>query len=176
MSLFCHDYSYWRNRSCSNGSFTPIPGISAPYGSCSNGENHKNIIEDQNSCLEKKWHFCQKSKECIKKDWVCDGAVQCFYGEDESFEICQNKFPEGATFKCIEGSRSHFYNLTIFATPCDGICECAGCEDEQCDPNWILYVKIGTPIFFAIFLLWGITYILALGLKNVGKLCACKNM
>ena len=67
--------------------------------------------------------------------WVCDGRVQCEpYAEDEDIEECKHKFPETATFKCIEARNGSSQNITIYATPCDGITECVSrLDEENCD-------------------------------------------
>lgn len=58
---------------------------------------------------------------------------------DEDFELCKNRstFPASAVIKCQKFSYFDFngpdhigYNITVMATPCDGIEECLGGSDE----------------------------------------------
>ena len=85
----------------------------ASIENCGNGEG-------QNPCPPKESFYCKMSDSCIPKNFMCDGSVNCFYGEDEEFELCESFFPEAATVKCEEANRTH-YNISILATPCDGI-------------------------------------------------------
>ena len=62
------------------------------------------------------------------------------YGEDETFELCKDTFPKEATIKCIENR--HGYDITIKATPCDGIYECRDGSDEQCEEDKLVYIGI----------------------------------
>ena len=74
----------------------------------------------------------------------CDGIVHCIEGEDEADETCEGLlyFPEEATIKCIEDRPG--YDITIMATPCDGIKECRDGIDEQCGENkLVLYGIVG---------------------------------
>ena len=74
--------------------------------------------ETKETCSEKSplWvneesHFCEKSKTCIPKSLICDGAVHCVYGDDEDFGLCRDTFPEGATFECLQANTSSHYNI-----------------------------------------------------------------
>ena len=44
---------------------------------------------------------------------LCDGVVNCLFGEDEGYGICkdQNVFPADATIECVEDRPG--YNITI---------------------------------------------------------------
>ena len=57
------------------------------------------------------------------------------FAEDEHFDICkkENVFPDGATIECVENRPG--YNITILAVPCNGVCECRDCSDEDCGGN-----------------------------------------
>ena len=35
--------------------------------------------------------LCKESHQCLRKDVVCDGHIQCDKGEDESLELCKEK-------------------------------------------------------------------------------------
>ena len=99
-------------------------------------------------------YFCPMSMKCIPQKYVCDGAIQCIEGDDESFELCKDTFPESATITCLESDRP-FYNITIKATPCDGIVECRSGEDENCElnPPGIFYI-ITACLVSVIFCMW----------------------
>ena len=84
------------------------------------------------------WFFSEKT---------CDGIVHCFFGEDESDEICKDvlSFQEEATIECLENRPG--YNITIRAIPCDGIPECRNGMDEACEEKrGILYGAIFTLV------------------------------
>ena len=167
---FCHDYSFWSSH-CHNA--TNVQKYTHAT-QCSSYDKTKSIEELGNDC-SKSWQiqtyqnqkpycpnstneeecsnkgvnyfYCPLSKTCIDRDKLCDGAVHCIIGEDESFEHCRNEFsvmfPKSATVQCIDASKP-FYNITIKATPCNGLIECTNGEDE----GW--YCKSTLVSFFII--------------------------
>ena len=63
------------------------------------------------------------------------------YVEDEMFELCKDTFPKEATIECIENRLPGTIDVTIMATPCDGILECRDGRDENCEEDkWILAI------------------------------------
>ena len=68
--------------------------------------------------------FCNRSQSCLDKAKICDGIVHCIFGEDEGIELCKSTFPETATVQCKEIDRGS-YDISILATPCNGIQECS---------------------------------------------------
>ena len=105
VSSFCSDFSFWHDKKF-EGNYT--------YHFNNTG------YENKNPCPPKESFYCKMSDSCIPKNFMCDGSVNCFYAEDEDFELCKSFFPEAATVKCEEANRTH-YNISILATPCDGI-------------------------------------------------------
>ena len=83
--------------------------------------------------------------------------MNCRDAEDESFEIC-NKFFPGATIKCKEANRTR-YNISIYATACDGIMECKDGKDELgCNGNdWTIAFALCCA-FMIITFSWSYTY------------------
>ena len=79
--------------------------------------------------------ICVKSNLLSNLEKLCDGVVHCLFAEDEDYNICkkENVFPNGATIECVENRPG--YNITILAVPCNGICECKGCIDENYQGN-----------------------------------------
>ena len=74
---------------------------------------------------------------------TCDGIFHCLYGEDEMLEVCKETYPEEATIECIEHRLPGSIDITIMATPCDGIIECQDGSDENCENDkWILATSI----------------------------------
>ena len=84
--------------------------------------------------------------------------MNCRDAEDESFELCNKFFPEGATIKCKEANRTR-YNISIYATACDGIMECKDGKDELgCNGNdWTIAFALCCA-FMIISFLWSYTY------------------
>ena len=66
--------------------------------------------------------------------------MHCLYGEDEDFELCQDEFPMEATIECIENRLPGTIDITIKATPCDGIVECRDGSDENCEEDKLILV------------------------------------
>ena len=62
------------------------------------------------------------------------------FGEDERFEECKDTFPKEATIECIENRLPGTIDVTIMATPCDGILECRNGIDEKCDEDKMIIV------------------------------------
>lgn len=83
----------------------------------------------------------------------CDGIFHCLYGEDETYEECQNHFPEEATIECIE-NRMEGIDLKIKAIACDGISECRSGEDEECKPNEIVVYSSLVAFYLLTVLIW----------------------
>ena len=76
--------------------------------------------------------ICVKSNLSTYLEKLCDGVVHCSSAEDEDYNICKNKkvFPDSATIECVENRPG--YDITILAVPCNGVCECRDCSDENC--------------------------------------------
>ena len=134
-SSFCYDFTFWADKKCYNDIepsnytifYQPTNYTIARYCSKAAGnETKKTCSEKSPLWRNEESYFCEKSKMCIPKSWTCDGSVHCVYADDEDFDLCQDTFPEGATFKCLQANTSSSYNITIYAVPCDGIMECEG--------------------------------------------------
>ena len=68
--------------------------------------------------------FCHQSKSCLDTAKICDGIVLCILGEDKAIELCKSTFPGTVTVQCKEIDRGS-YDISILATPCNGIQECS---------------------------------------------------
>ena len=69
------------------------------------------------------------------------------------FELCKDTFPEEATIKCIENRLPGTIDVTIMATPCDGILECRNGIDENCDEDkWVLVTILSILLLTTIFI------------------------
>ena len=108
-SRFCSDLSFWHDK-CINGSDSNKYTNSRK---CSYYETKMSDSTSESLCSSEGKHLCKKSSKCIRKDQLCDGIFDCFYVEDESFEICKDKFPEDATIYCEESNRPTGYNVMI---------------------------------------------------------------
>ena len=165
VSSFCSDYSFWDDKKC----FDTADNYTIAR-TC-NADN-SNGNETEQSCSQKyqigidqfgnktfeKTFYCNGSKTCIPYSWVCDGAVNCINAEDESFELCKETFPEGATIECKEANRT-LHNITIYATACDGIMECKDGEDELgCQWNNWTTAFVLCCAFLIVSFLWCYTY------------------
>ena len=89
-------------------------------------------------CISKHFFACKESMQCIHKDYVCDGRVQCGEaGEDEDFDLCKsrNAFAKRANISCIEKYRPNNQPTRILATYCDAHIECQDrtLDDEPLD-------------------------------------------
>ena len=116
---------------------------------------------NETQCKNQGMHHCPESNQCIWQDWVCDGFVQCFKGDDEDFELCNEweSFAEGATVKCPEAERFG-YDVTILATKCNGVTECRnGIDETDClndDSSGLIAFGI---LFIAIAVIWIIIFL-----------------
>ena len=88
-------------------------------------------------------------------------------GEDENYELCigntklKEQFPDNATFPCYS-SKYNYYDVTIYATPCDGKSECRGEADEKfCDTLKITITIIQIVFVIMITVVWISSYIVA---------------
>ena len=109
-------------------------------------------------------YFCERSNYCYvymnqfeNQDYSieCDGIVHCPLAEDEDFTKCKDTFPESATIEC---EYKYYEHMTILATPCNGIAECANdydekyCWVEKFISNYSVWFILS--IFFVICLIW----------------------
>ena len=101
--------------------------------------------------------FCDQSKSCVEKAKICDGIVHCIFGEDEDWDLCKSPFPETATVQCKEIDRGS-YNITILATPCNGIRECGEKNDEDCEKDWIAIILSLSTTFVLILVLFAVLF------------------
>ena len=83
----------------------------------------------------------------IISEKTCDGIFHCLYGEDEQFELCKDTFPKEATIECIENRLPGTIDVTIMATPCNGILECRDGSDENCEEDKIILVVAVAVLF-----------------------------
>ena len=96
----------------------------------------------------------------------CDGIVNCVHGEDEEFELCQSTFPETATIRCQEIDRGSYnvtidrwsYDITILATPCNGIRECLDIDDEDCGESTEVLITSLVIVFIVILAVCGFVH------------------
>ena len=149
---------------CYNGSISPdftfarqcFANLSDDLStSCIVGDYCPNSVHNSSDCTH---FFCSKSKTCVEYDKTCDGICHCLYCEDETFEgLCEDTFPEAATIKCIEANRSSDINITILATPCNGVRECLNINDENCQSE--MYITAITMALFFLVILCGWIYI-----------------
>ena len=74
------------------------------------------------TCSSKDYLFpCKLSKQCINKQYKCDGHIQCPGGEDEAFEVCNSTFPKEANIKCKAISDESATPIEIMAFRNDGV-------------------------------------------------------
>ena len=96
---------------------------------------------------------CKNAEEiCIMPAEECDGVPQCPGATDEELSKCEKYFPPTADFQCELPDIGNNLSITIKATRCNGIKECAhGLDEEDC-PKTFLKTTVVLSIFFAIFL------------------------
>ncbi|XP_075447887.1 low-density lipoprotein receptor class A domain-containing protein 1-like [Ascaphus truei] len=73
--------------------------------------------------------LCDDRATCIAASALCDGKVDCVYGEDESSQYCgnlPNSLPENLVFRCTN-KRSWTYIDNI----CNSRNDCGDCSDES---------------------------------------------
>ena len=119
------------------------------------------IFGNEQSCKIHNMHFCSRSNQCIWKDWVCDGFVQCLKGDDEDFEMCleRESFPKGATFRCQEANRTG-YKIEILAVPCNGIPECKeGIDEQLCEREGKIIILFSLAVAAFIMFIWFVIYL-----------------
>ena len=132
-SLICTDISQWLSEQDSP--------LSDPYNcqsSCAEPD------PDCLACTNSSYFLCDQSGQCIHPSLVCDGHPQCDDGSDENLDMtwnninCHEKYIKNrivepyASMRC----KSPFYNMTIYATPCDGKKECReGVDEDNCQNN-----------------------------------------
>ena len=163
------DYSFWKVpvngvAKCYNGLTSPdftyarqcFANLSDDSStSCIVGDYCPNSVHNSSDCAH---FFCSKSKTCVEYDKTCDGICHCMYCEDETFEgLCEDTFPEAATIKCVEANRSSVINITILATPCNGVRECLNINDENCQSE--MYITNIIMMFFFLVIFCGWMYI-----------------
>ena len=104
-------------------------------------------------------YFCKQSKSCLDKAKKCDGIVHCIFGEDEDWDLCKAEFEfdEAATIECNQLDRGS-YNITIKATPCNGIRECSDYNDEDCKEDWITIIISLSTTFVVILVLFAFSH------------------
>ena len=116
--------------------------------SCRDPHNCQNSCKNPGlnceACTNTDYFSCHLSGKCIHPSLRCDGHPQCDPPEDEDFEDCKLEYHKrsGGTLKC---ESPDYPGLFIVATPCDGIRECAGGEDE----SW-LCTNLTAPIKYGV--------------------------
>ena len=108
VTSFCSDLSFWHDKMFERDLTKNYTYLN------STGYENKDL------CESKEKFYCQKSRMCVPKSFMCDGSVNCKYAEDEELELCKATFSEGATLKCQEANRTNF-QIWIYAVPCNGI-------------------------------------------------------
>ena len=98
------------------------------------------------------------SKLVYTVDKICDGIFNCLHGEDETFELCKDTFPEEATIECIE-DRLPGIDLKVMAIPCNGIRECRHGSDEECEDDKLILIfvvsgLVTVTMVMYLYLLW----------------------
>ena len=101
------------------------------------------------SCTNTDYFQCSFSGLCLHPDLLCDGHPQCPFSEDESVEICFERWVGAklvSPFGSLECSSARYPGMTIRSNPCDGIVKCADGRDEAfCKENLIVnYLLYGS--------------------------------
>ncbi|XP_014250447.1 vitellogenin receptor [Cimex lectularius] len=94
--------------------------------------------EDENSCGDCIDKFkCQRSNNCIPKDWVCDGVNDCADYSDEM--NCQETHVKITSKKCDHFQCSTTSECLAWDQVCDNVTDCADKSDEgpSCDTSCI---------------------------------------
>ncbi|CAF3631381.1 unnamed protein product [Adineta steineri] len=78
----------------------------------------------ENSCINSSYFYCNESKKCIPNYRVGDGAPDCIFREDESFNTCQ--WNDSNRFKCESDSNKCLSSVALG----NGLAECPSTEDE----------------------------------------------
>ena len=99
------------------------------------------------SCSHPDYFQCPLSGLCLHSDLRCDGHPKCPFSEDESVEICFERWVGAklvSPFGSLKCSSARHPGMNILSTPCDGIVECADGKDEAfCKDsaivNYLLY-------------------------------------
>ena len=119
---------------------------------------------DCTACTRPEYFRCTSANKCLHPKLECDGHPHCPEAEDEDPEKCyknqfRNKIEKIYTCKSIL-----YEKMTVYATRCDFVKECANGEDEkEC------YVKIEQNIILGVICLIVMFLYLALTLAGLRK-------
>ncbi|CAF1084363.1 unnamed protein product [Adineta steineri] len=81
-------------------------------------------MSNENSCINSSYFYCNESKKCIPNYRVGDGASDCIWREDESFNTCQ--WNDSNRFKCESDSNKCLSSVALG----NGLADCPSTEDE----------------------------------------------
>ncbi|CAF1606602.1 unnamed protein product [Rotaria magnacalcarata] len=85
-------------------------------------------------CNRSTMYQCVNSSKCINQDRLNDGIVDCFYLDDEQFDVSNNTYSLERVkkhFKCQNTNQYISYRLVN-----DGNCHCNEYENELCDDEF----------------------------------------